>query len=49
MTTITEKVTQCLDYLNRFKDAEGKGYLLNNLLLEFLQLATLVRDDMLGF
>lgn len=38
MTTITEKVTECLDYLNLFEDPD-----------EFGQVVGLVRDELLGF
>ena len=48
MTTITDKVTNYLNHLNGFQDTNGIIDLFNwN--IEFLQLATLVRDDMLGF
>jgi len=54
MTTITEKTSQSLSYLNAFDDAEGKlehqGWLtLSCLFLEFNKLAALVRNDLLGF
>ena len=49
MTTITDKVTQYLDHLNVFQDTNGKLLKNTYLVIEFLQLATMVRDDMLGF
>ena len=45
MTTITEKVTECLDYLNAFSP-EGTVTLLIS--LDFQSVAGLVRDEMLG-
>ena len=51
MTTITEKITECLVILNKFQTPEGKSNIPTNwsFTLEFSKLATYVRYDMLGY
>ena len=51
MTAITEKITECLVILNKFKTEEGKSQIAVNhsILIEFTKLATIVRYDMLGY
>ena len=52
MSTITEKITACLQVLNKLETEEGSlvfTCLTINSLLEFSKLATLVRYDMLGY